>query len=356
MNNVPTRQARGSSTANRRDHPRRGSNRNHAAIVGSTSDRRSPGHGKFEHIPSISRSSGVDPGGDTLKDLQVQEEYRLFLQQKLDAYWKLHPPSSGFTESEVQKSEMESNILIQFRKLREGVSASRRHDEFAVEAYETSLFLSIIFQSRVQITSILSHLLPDLYLSIEHSPKESAPFTVLLASLHSLDIHYPSQQSFFELSKSLTASFTLRRDHKVWLRELSSSLRRGGYAQAGRLTQLSSLTLLAALPASEARDRTPPILQGPDLRLLSLQMLVNSLRNHFRLSAWRMLRSSYREFALPLSDTATWLSDVLLLERDTEKPEDLRGDHVQLWFASRESHGEVGRNGDNGRWAVKIKK
>ena len=223
-------------------------------------------------------------------------------------------------------------------------------------AYETSLFLSIIFRSRMQITSILSHLLPDLYLSIDHPPKESVPFTVLLASLHSLDIHYPSQQAFFELYKGLTVSFTLQRDHEVWLRELSSSLRRGGYAQFGRLTQLSSLTLLAAWPASETRDRTPPILQGPDLRLLSLQVLVNSLRNHLRLSAWRVLRSAYREFALPLSDTATWLSDVLLLERDTEKPEDLRDDHVQRWFTSREDHGEVGRNGDDGRWAIKTKK
>jgi len=355
MNSIPTRQARGSSTGNRRGYQRRGLNRNHAAIHGSASDQRTSGHGKFEHIPSISRSSGVDPDGDTLKDLRVQEEYRLFLQQKLDAYWKLYNPSSSFTESEAQKSEVESNILIQFRKLREGLSASRRHDEFAVEAYETSLFLSIIFQSRVQITSILSHLLPDLYLSAEHSSKGSFPFTVLLASLHSLNIHYPSQRAFFELSKSLPASYTLRKDHEIWLRELSGSLRRGEYAQFGRLTQPSSLTLLAAWHASEIPDRTTPIRRGPDLRLISLQTLVNSLRNHLRLSAWRVLRSAYREFALPLSNTATWLSDVLLLERETEK-EDLRGHHVQLWFASRENHGEVGRNGDNGRWAVKSKK
>jgi hypothetical protein len=108
MKRIPTRQARGSSTRNRRDHPQRGSNQNHVAIAGSASDRRSPGHGQFEHIPSISRSSGVDPDGDTLKDLRVQEEYRLFLQQKLDAYWKLYPPSSSFTESEVQKLEVET--------------------------------------------------------------------------------------------------------------------------------------------------------------------------------------------------------------------------------------------------------
>ncbi|KAH9065289.1 hypothetical protein EDB87DRAFT_1749084 [Lactarius vividus] len=350
---MPTRQARGgSSTGTRRGYPRRSPNP-HTANLGSASDRRSPGgNEKFEHIPSISRSSGVDPGGDMLKDHRVQEEYRIFLQQKLDAYWKLYPPLSSFTESDVQKSEAESNILIQFRKLREGVSASRRHDQFAVEAYETSLFLSIIFQSHVQTTSILSHLLPDLYLSVEHPPNGSFSLTVLLASLHSLDIHYPSQRAFFELSKNLPPSFTLRRDHEVWLRELSSSLRRGVYAQFGRLTQPSSLTLLAAWPASETPDRTLP-----DLRLLSLQTLVKCLRTHLRLSAWRVLRSAYREFALPLSNTAAWLSGVLLLERETEKREDLRGgDHVQLWFVLRENLGEVGRKGDNGRWAITTKK
>jgi len=69
-----------------------------------------------------------------------------------------------------------------------------------------------------------------------------------------------------------------------------------------------------------------------------------------------MLRSAYREFALPLSNTAAWLSDVLLLERETDNPEDLSGgDHVQLWFFSRENLGEVGRKGDHGRWAIKTK-
>jgi len=109
---MPQRQARGSSTGTRRGYSRRGRNPNHAPIVVSAS---SPGNGKFEHIPSISRSSGVGPDGDMLKNLRVQEEYRMFLQQKLDAYWKLYTPSSSFTEPEVQKSEVESNILIQFR-------------------------------------------------------------------------------------------------------------------------------------------------------------------------------------------------------------------------------------------------
>lgn len=63
---MPPRQARGSSTGTRRGYPRRGRNPNHAAIVGSAS---TSGHGRFEYIPWISRSSGVDPDGDLYVDV-----------------------------------------------------------------------------------------------------------------------------------------------------------------------------------------------------------------------------------------------------------------------------------------------
>jgi hypothetical protein len=73
--------------------------------------------------------------------------------RKLDAYWKRYCSSSNSEDSDAQKSEVESNILIQFRssasfahmhkafldgpcplgKLREGISSSRRHDQFAIE-------------------------------------------------------------------------------------------------------------------------------------------------------------------------------------------------------------------------------
>ncbi|KAH9969753.1 hypothetical protein BC827DRAFT_1162577 [Russula dissimulans] len=294
---------------------------------------------KFELIPSISRSSGVEPDGDTLKDPDVQERYREFLQQKLDAYWKRYdsPLNSG-GGSDAQKAEVESNILIQFRKLREGISSSKRHDQFAIED-----------------NSILSPLLPDLYLSVT-SPKaeSSSGLTVLLASLHMLERHYPSQRAFFDLSKSLPPSFALRDDHQVWLRELSRSLRRCRYSQFWRLTQKVSLERLIP-PETHDHTSLPP---GPGLTVLSLQILVTSLRDHFRLSTWGTVRSAYREFALPISDTAAWLSDVLLLEPDSRKQRaDGDYDRVQLWFTSRENLGEVVRKGGtDGRWTVKTKK
>ena len=222
--------------------------------------------------------------------------------------------------------------------------------------YETSLWLSIIFHSYAQTTAILSPLLPDLYLSVRSTVEGEASscLTVLLASLHSLERHYPSQRAFFDLSKSLPPSFALRDDHQVWLHDLSCSLRRSGYSHFRRLTQK---TTLARLVASETPDQTL-LHSGPDLALLSLQTLVTGLRDRLRLSAWCTVRSAYREFALPQCDTATWLSNVLLLEAETGKQEAHRdSDRVQLWFTSRENLGEVvKKDGVDGRWAVKLKK
>jgi hypothetical protein len=184
----------------------------------------------------------------------------------------------------------------------------------------------------------------------------SSSLTVLLASLHSLERHYPSQRAFFDLSKSLPPSFTLRDDHQVWLRDLSCSLRRSGYSHFRRLTQKATLGRLIG-PESETSNETP-LNPEPDLALFSLETLVASLRDRLRLSAWCTVRSAYREFALPLCDTAIWLSDVLLLEKETGKQDTRKdGDRVQLWFTSRETLGEVVRkDGVGGRWAVKLKK
>lgn len=220
--------------------------------------------------------------------------------------------------------------------------------------YETSLWLSIIFRSYAQTASVLTPLLPDLYLSVKPPQDEaSSSLTVLLASLHSLERHYPSQRAFFDLTKSLPM-FSLKDDHQDWLRGLSCSLRRSGYSQFQRLTQNASLERLVTLGTPNC---APPS-NGPDLPLLSLQTLVTGIRDRLRLSAWSTIRSAYREFALPLPNTVTWLSEVLLLEPEMGKQEPRRdSDTVQVWFTSRENLGEVVRkDGTDGRWAVKSKK
>ena len=117
------------------------------------------------------------------------------------------------------------------------------------------------------------------------------------------------------------------------------------------------MSSLEQLVAPENPGHACSLHAGPDLALLSLQTLVTNLRGHLRLTAWGMIRSAYREFALSLSDTSAWLSNVLLLETETGKREDRRErDRLQLWFVSREELGEVGWKEGTGRGAVKLVK
>ncbi|KAI0631938.1 hypothetical protein C8Q77DRAFT_1122814 [Trametes polyzona] len=196
-----------------------------------------PGKRHMELIPSVSRSSGLDKDGDALRDPKVQEEYRAFIQTKVDDYWKKYPlrsvPGSGDPDLEAarHRKEMEGNLLILFRKLREGLLSTQRKDAFAREVYETSLHLSVLFRTPVQTTSTLSHLFPAFYVpdgrptvspprsgdtsssatttrSARHeasvtqpsvdspSPPPTALTSTLISLLHHLDASYPSQASF----------------------------------------------------------------------------------------------------------------------------------------------------------------
>lgn len=67
-----------------------------------------------------------------------------------------------------QKDELDL-ILLEFRKLREGIISSSRSDDFAVEVYETSAKLALLGRNIPQIASILPHLVKTL-----HQPSKSA--------------------------------------------------------------------------------------------------------------------------------------------------------------------------------------
>lgn len=54
-------------------------------------------------------------------------------------------------------------LLLDFRKLREGIISAGRNDAFAVEVYETSAKLAIFARSVPQIASILPHLVKSLH-------------------------------------------------------------------------------------------------------------------------------------------------------------------------------------------------
>ncbi|KAH9988346.1 hypothetical protein BJV77DRAFT_1161018 [Russula vinacea] len=189
---MPNRSRGGSSRAHRLD---RGKTQNRTLDSGlegvqatgtESSDRQiRHSHNKFEHIPSISRSSGVERDGDTLKDPDVQEEYRKFLQQKLDAYWKRYGPRPALRILTLRRPRWKAMFLSNFGNSGKGFLLL---DVMIV--YETSLWLSIIFHSYAQTTAILSPLLPDLYLSVRSTVKGEV-FEIISASLRGARFEVP---------------------------------------------------------------------------------------------------------------------------------------------------------------------
>ena len=64
-----------------------------------------------------------------------------------------------------QQKDVLDLILLDFRKLREGIISSSRADDFAVEVYETSTKLALLDKNIPQIASILPHLVKTLHKS-----------------------------------------------------------------------------------------------------------------------------------------------------------------------------------------------
>lgn len=76
-------------------------------------------------------------------------------------------------------------LLLEFRKLREGIVSSHRTDKFAVEVYETSAELAILANNIPQITTILPHLVQALHPGIDSDddPTTGASFENSLAGM-----------------------------------------------------------------------------------------------------------------------------------------------------------------------------
>ncbi|OCH85961.1 hypothetical protein OBBRIDRAFT_890823 [Obba rivulosa] len=342
-----------------------------------------PGKRYMELVPSVSRSSGLDKDGDALRDLAFQEEYRVFVHGKAEEYWKRFPLGAALNEEDrKQREEVQGNLLILFRKLREGILSTNRRDAFAIEVYESSLYLSVIFKAAAQTTSTLSHLLP-LYTrqsdpaasdaASASTPRQPGAAPVLLALLHALHTTYPSQRGFHEQVRALPPAFLPRSsDAHHWVHDLARCLRRCEYARLERLTELAAF-------AHFVGDRPGPGGPGaaaPDLPLEALRTLVDAIRVQARMTAWRIVRSAYRELACPPaslaagSETSMWLVRSLALRswergdlRDAERVEgsSVEGKEAEMeerrlaeqWLVARCKEGEVKeKEGVEGRWIL----
>ncbi|KAF9452940.1 hypothetical protein P691DRAFT_755972 [Macrolepiota fuliginosa MF-IS2] len=303
---------------------------------------------QMEFMPSVSRSSGLDKDGDSLKNFEVQETYRAFIEEKLERVLQRSENIGSETEdAKKHRIEEQENVLILFRKLREGISSSNRTDSFSVEVYERSLYLSLIFTSPKHTTAIIPALLNDLYPKA-FTPVKKDPdphrahhrhISFLVSLLHHLITAYPSQ-SLYHQQRTSPSSWAPPQTTSAWLKSLTCSLRTGNYHQFTILTQHERILQLIT-PTDSQRS------VHDDLAKRALLTAVEALRAKVRETVWGIVRSAYRElwFDEPAYDTRSWLGRSLCLDTSSM---DMDG-----WLDHVGSAGHVRKKEDSDtRWIV----
>ncbi|CCM06286.1 uncharacterized protein FIBRA_08537 [Fibroporia radiculosa] len=321
----------------------------------------------WELIPAVSRSGGLDKEGDTLKDFKVQEEYYRFICTKVAFYWKEYPCPSADGDVK-RKQESQANILILFRKLREGLQSTNRTDAFALDVYENSLHLSILFHSTNQATSILSHLLQRSFALSSQSSTLRAQRITVLSLLHNILVGYPSQSRYYEQLYSLPRHI-LPRDScaSQWLHKLTRSLRTRDYAVLQDLTSCEAFKGIFPDTVDGAQPVTTLPGAPTNLSLEAACTLVDEIRNKARETTWTILRSAYRELqCLPNTEarhdkdidslTSNWLLRSLALRPITSSMDDVDSYAlIEEWLVRRCTQGEVRRKEGHGmedKWII----
>jgi len=222
--------------------------------------------------------------------------------------------------------------------------------------YETSLYLSIIFESPKQTTSIVPHLFPP-----ESDPKYPASFhstwkppqpsihSVFCSLLHHLVAYYPSQGQYHQHLHSID-KFVLPRGPGAftWFTCVAKCLRTRNYVKLATLTQKSRVleTISQASKTSNAR----PV--NPTLGLDALLYLLDNLRQKAAETTWNVLRSAYREFSLDFGAEGTkiWLVRSLSLESVCDDDRSMKPDE---WAETKGSVGHIRRKeGVEGCWII----
>ncbi|KAJ7758100.1 hypothetical protein DFH07DRAFT_818663 [Mycena maculata] len=311
---------------------------------------------RMENIASVSRSSGLEKDGDALKNFDVQEDYRQFIQGKLNDLWERHIRLPTETEAEArQRVDAQENVLILFRKLREGIVSSKRTGQFTMEVYETSLYLAVVFDSPQHINPVIPALVAFLHLPSTETSRNSVQ-TVLICLLHHLVATYPSQREFHLFLDSVPKAFLPDGSAaQAWIKSLTGCIRTGNYAKIHRLTQMSALPVddsgqsyveqMAAMSLSSEA--------GPELPRKALYHLVDALQSKTRDSAWTIMRVAYRELSCqvdPHLDTRNWLERSLGLMSEVPGGRNVLLDE---WLERESALGHIRKkDGVDGRWIL----
>jgi len=297
----------------------------------------------FDLLPSISRSGGDDGEGDTMKDYKVQDRYWQTMEEKISDHWKQYPDPS--VRDDQARRERESSLLLQMRKLREGILATNRKDSLALSVYESSFYLALCFNSSAQALASLPHLI-DLYkrllgedtsASLTHIRSKVIVSCTIALALHLLEA-YPSQSSYFRFFNSISHLNMDKEGQELrWLTSLRKSLTMSNFSEFGRLTGTGHIiSVLDHLP--------------PEERLLpkaALTTTMERLRSKLRDATWSIIRVSYRELSLDSGvDTPSWLSRTLMFDSNSES--------IDSWMNRKAQEGHVAvKEGTETRYIVR---
>lgn len=116
----------------------------------------------MERLGLVSRGDEGPDGG--LRNASTQQEYYAYIHEKLDEYRRRFPDELNILSDEsIKQREALDAIVRMYRKLREGLLASLRVDDFAVTAYEEAAYYSLLARRFEQAITSLSQLVNVLY-------------------------------------------------------------------------------------------------------------------------------------------------------------------------------------------------
>ncbi|GAA6002930.1 hypothetical protein JCM10207_001902 [Rhodosporidiobolus poonsookiae] len=164
----------------------------------------------------LSPSRGLQDDEVSLKNPEVQERLRAHIDDKLRRWATAHPPSAVAPEQLKRRNEELGIILLDLRKLREGITSIRRCDAFACEVYEASALLSLFASNSAQLSSSLPPLVNDLHparaFGTLSSPARNEPMATLESAFSGLRVTAapsdPATRAFY-LILHLAHSFLL---------------------------------------------------------------------------------------------------------------------------------------------------
>lgn len=207
--------------------------------------------------------------------------------------------------------------------------------------YETSLRISIIFSSPVNIASTLSYLLPTYYSS--HPSSHSRDATILITLLSQLDSSYPSQRDYYSHRREFLASGRIPRNSQTlsWLASLAGAVRSRNYYKVEALTRPKVyVSLLVPYPRRSNGEAV-------DLDALAVRTIISSLQNRLRDHSWSILRVAYREITcIPkVTDTSEWLKRSLILDTSNTT--------METWLRHQSEKGNVKAKEEvEGKWIL----